>query len=454
MKFFSLAFFLCLVIISYADPALATEDAASINTPVQKYGIQELYRAAREKDAALLASKARLEAKHAEKTVARSYLLPRLDLSGGLSKIDHTLVNYYNREVQGNYDSYSYGVALRQPLLDGVSWFGLKSADIRIRSTLAEVVEAEQNLMLRLTELYCKVLKATNEEKIAQKERDRLKELLKEAEAKFRERMGDVVSVYEAKAALDTQEARLVKARGEREILENELSRVAGIRVSSSSLKDIVLFEPKGPEPSDLKPWLDATLENHPILIKTREDLTLAENELKRAYASYLPTVQAVGSYSTNKGDAFLPELETRRWLYGVEMRFPLFEGGRTAGTVSASVARVKEATEKVKGYEEDLVKRTESAFLDLDLNLKLYSALKQQFESASIRLKGVRKGREIGTRTQTDLINAEQAFFKAETELQNALYENIILGIKLKIASGILSETEITEIEELTVNR
>lgn len=450
MKFFLFAFFLCLAIISYTNPALASEDAASIHAPVEKYGVLELYRGAREKDAALLASKARLERRHAEKTVARSNLLPRLDLSGSVSRVDHTLLNYYNGEKEGNFDAYSYGVALRQPLLDGVSWFGLKSADIRIRSALAEVVEAEQNLMLRLTELYCKVLKATNEEKITQKERDRLHELLKEAEAKFRERMGDVVSVYEAKAALDAQEARLVRARGEREILENELSRVAGIRVSSSSLKETILFEPKGPEPSDLNPWLDATLKNHPVLIKTREDLTLAENELKRAYASYLPTVQAVGSYTTNKGDAFLPELETRRWLYGVEMRFPLFEGGRTEGTVSASVAKVKEAKEILKGNEEDLVKRTESAFLDLDLNLKLYSALKKQFESASIQLKGVRKGREIGTRTQTDLINAEQAFFRAETGLRNAIYDNIILGIKLKIASGTLNETEILELERI----
>jgi len=450
MKFFSLAFFLCLVIISYANPALASEDAAAINAPVQKYGIQELYRAAREKDAALLASKARLEGKQAEKTVARSNLLPRLDLSGSLSKIDHTLLNYYNREVEGKYDSYTYGVVLRQPLLDGVSWFGLKSADIRIRSTLAEVLEAEQKLMLRLTELYCRVLKALNEEKIAEKERDRLQELLKEAEAKFRERTGDVVAVYEAKAALDAQEARLVKARGEREILENELSRVAGIKVSSSSLKEAVLFEPRGPEPSDLKPWLEATLENHPVLIKTREDLALAENELKRAYATGLPTLQIVGSYSVNKGETFLPELETRRWLYGVEARFPLLEGGRTVGTVSASAARVREAKETVKGNEEDLVKRTEGAFLDLALNLKLHSALKKQFESASIQLKGVKKGREIGTRTQTDLISAEQAFFRAETELRNALYENIILGIKLKIASGTLGETEVVELERL----
>ena len=447
---FSAAILLSLFVFLGADFAGAAEPAIPGNIPGQKHGLLELYKSARERDAALWASMARLEERRAEKTVARSNLLPRLDASGSFSRMDHTLTNYYDGEREGQFDAYSYGVTLRQPLFDGVSWFGLKSADVRIKSVLAEVLEAEQNLMLRVTELYYNVLKALKQEEIAQKERDRLHEVLRETEAKFGERMGDVVAVYEAKAALDSQDAKLVKARGDREVLENELSRLTGIQVSSSTLKDVVFFVPEGPRPAELNTWVEATLENHPVLIRVREDLTVAETDLKRAKAAYLPTANLVGSYSVNKGDFFLPELETERWLYGVEMRIPLFEGGRTAGGVSIAAARIKETKERLKGSEQELTKRVETAFLSLDLNVKLYKALKQQLESAEIQLKGVRKGREIGTRTQTDLINAEQAFFRAETELRSALYENIILGVRLKIASGTLNETEIVELERL----
>ncbi len=427
------------------------EDIKNANQVTHKYGLSELFSYAKEKDATLLAAQARLEEKYAEKGIARSNLLPRMDAGAGLSKIDHTLLNYGSiAKKQGLYSAYNYSVTLAQPLFDGESWYGLKSADMRIQSAVADVLYAEQNLIQRLAEAYFNVIMAYNTEDVTRKERDRLIEVLKEAETKFRERTTDVVSVYEAKAALDAQEAKLVKATGERENLESELGRISGIRISASQIKAISSFEPIAPEPSEVSPWITYTLENHPTLIKARNELSVAENEVKRAYAGYLPTAQLYTSYSVKKGDAFLSELETEDYTYGVSLKFPVFEGFRTKSTVSAHVAMRKEASQNLKAYEDDLSKKTEIALSNVYANQRLYAALKKQLESALVQLKGVRKGRAIGTRTQTDLINAEQAYFKAEVELKNALCGDLILSIRLKAASGCLSVDEIVKLDKL----
>ncbi len=451
------------VLPAYAQEAMASDfnesfakgftqlDDKNADQVTHNYGLLELFNLAKERDGTLLAAKARLEEKYAEKGIARSNLFPHIDTGASLSKIDHTLSNYGTTpKMQGLYSAYNYSVTLTQPLFDVESLYGFKSADMRIQSAVADVLYAEQNLIQRLAEAFFNVIIAYNTEDLTRKERDRLIEVLREAEAKFRERTTDIVSVYEAKAALDAQEAKLVKAIGERENLESELSRIAGIRISVRQIKAISSFVPASPEPSDASAWITYTLKNHPVLIKARNELSVAENEVKRAYAGYLPTVQLYSSYSVRKGDAFLSELKTEDFAYGVTLKMPVFEGFRTKSTVSAYAAMRKEASETLKAYEDDLCNKTEIAFSNVYANQRLYAALKKQLESALVQLKGVRKGRAIGTRTQTDLINAEQAYFKAEVELKNALCNDLILSIRLKAASGCLSIDEIIKLDKL----
>jgi outer membrane protein len=88
--------------------------------------------------------------------------------------------------------------------------------------------------------------------------------------------------------------------------------------------------------------------------------------------------------------------------------------------------------------------RRVKEAFLNLQYNVSLADAYKRKHESAELQLKATRKGREIGTRTAIDLLNAEQTWAVSRRDLSSALYDNLLRHLELRAAAGILADDDL----------
>jgi outer membrane protein len=189
--------------------------------------------------------------------------------------------------------------------------------------------------------------------------------------------------------------------------------------------------------------------QEQPLLRQAREGLSQTLEQRKAVKAEYLPVVQATGGYDVNRGTAALPSAEVRQWFVGASISLPLYSGGETSAKVRRAVASEEERRHIFDETMDQQRENVKQSFFNLRYNFSFIKALEQKKASAEIQLSAVSKGRNIGTRNAIDVLNAEQAYSVALRDYKYALYDNIIRGIQLKSAAGILTEADISEVSK-----
>ena len=407
----------------------------------------ELYALAKAKDPIVGKAMARVDAGSADQEIAWSALMPRISANASQRNLWHTVKNYDpDGDMTGTYAGYSYGVSGQLPLFNVPAYLQVSASDSGLASAEAGAVAAKQDLIVRLMNSYTALLKSQADEKLYRDELTRVAKILEQAEAFLKAGIGDIIAVYEAKARLDSAAADLIKTEAQRRIAEQGLSSLTGIQVTS--VKDIKVTTPFGPDPATIDWWLDTMRKNNPALTQAKADLKQAEQYTTANRAGHLPTIQLTGGYTTDKGSTFLPEVETQQWYIGASVSIPIFSGGETVARTRRALAGESERRFMLEDVQDQNTKRLHDTFLNLQYNVSLAEAYKRKYESTELQLKATRKGREIGTRTAIDLLNAEQSWAVSSRDLSNALYDNLTRRLELKAAAGILSDEDVRGIE------
>jgi outer membrane protein len=328
------------------------------------------------------------------------------------------------------------------------SYYQLTIADDGIKSADYGIEIARQDLITRLVDAYVMFLKAKADEKLYRDELSRVGRVLDQAEAFLKAGTGDVIAVYEAKARRDSAAADLIKTEGALKLAQQNLSILSGIKVDA--VRDITVPGPTGPQPLEQEWWLETMMQNHPALLQARTDLRQAEGGTVAARAGHYPTLDGNGGYTVDKGSTFLPKVETSQWYVGGRINVPIYSGGETNARIRSALADEAERRAMRDDLEERATRRLKEAYVTLQYNVSLATAYQRKYESAELQLKAIRKGREIGTRSAIDLLNAEQGYALSQRDLSSALYENVQRRLELKAAAGILAENDLLEISGL----
>lgn len=413
-----------------------------VSSPAEEKGLLELYALAKAKDPSVGRAEARLEAGKADQEIAWSALLPRISANASQRQMWHTVLNYGPTTINGSYTGYSYGVGGQLSVFNLSSLLQVSAADAGLKSAEAGATAARQDLIVRLVNAYVMLLKAQADEKLYRDELSRVAKILEQAEAFLKAGTGDIIAVYEARARMDSASADLIKTEAQRRIAEQNLSSLTGIPVSA--VKDIPVSSPVGPQPNDLAWWLDTMQKHNPSLQQAKEDLVQAGHYADGNRASHLPTIQLSGGYTVDKGSTFLPGVETRQWYIDAAVSFPIYSGGETVARTRRAVAGESERRFMLIDVQDQNTQRVKEAFLNLQYNVSLADAYKRKHESAELQLKATRKGREIGTRTAIDLLNAEQTWAVSRRDLSSALYDNLLRHLELRAAAGILADDDL----------
>ena len=75
---------------------------------------------------------------------------------------------------------------------------------------------------------------------------------------------------------------------------------------------------------------------------------------------------------------------------------------------------------------------------------------MKQAVISATSALEATQVGYKVGTRNVVDLLQAEKNLYSAEKNLANAKYDYILANLRLALAAGTISPSDIVEINNL----
>ncbi|MFP4247766.1 MAG: TolC family protein, partial [Halochromatium sp.] len=226
----------------------------------------QIYDLAVRADPALREAEQTFFASREAKPQARSLLLPNFGLSGSVdynaveSRGESQALTESNRNE--TFETTSLSASVSQSVYNRGDWIRLNQADDTIAQAEAEFRNAEIELMVRTTEAYFEVLRASDLVRVREALVTADERQLEQSKQRFEVGLVAITDVNDNQAAFDRSRADLITAENELDNAWEALRRIVGpVRVPLARLGDRLPLTP--PEPNDINVWAETALANN-----------------------------------------------------------------------------------------------------------------------------------------------------------------------------------------------
>ena len=415
-----------------------------------------IYKEALEKDPEFNSKKADLAISKEFLNQSRSGLLPQVRVTGGTNWNEY----YQDRELQNDYNTFSYGLNVSQPLFRLDKWFSNKQAKENVEAAEAQFAYQQQNLIIRVTGAYFKVLsaKANLEAKIATEKA--LQNQYDAVSERFNTGSVSRIDLADAKAALNRAESDRVQAEGNVDISFEELNSIVGRQVKLITPLDTTL-DFKAPR-TDINNEVSKSLSGNYLIIEAKNRLEAADANTKSKTSNYLPKIDlsANANRRTSKQYTFdgvdssvdLPftiPTETENRIYSIQFSMPLFTSGLNNSQRRQALLQEVKSEEQLILIERSIVQQVRSLHTALRTSELNISSLKSAVESSKDALEATRVGYELNSRNLIDLLQAERNYSESINNLSQASYAFIVTSLQYKQAIGNLVPGDVVELNK-----
>jgi outer membrane protein len=422
-------------------PALLAS-AVYAEEPVTPFTLAEVVAYGLKHSAGVRSAQADVGVESAGLRSAQAEKMPKLDLSGGVTKYKFPtpITPIFGTPPADihfpEFDTtiYDAGLSFSLPLYRG-GRLDRAVAIAELRKFIAEDLyrASSQELVYNLTSTFFKILQLekflrSNEETVRQLEAHR-------GNVEIGLKAGTA-----AKIDLLKTETELAHAR--------QAALIAGNNVASAHefLKTLMGFEDANRKitlvetaaAGGVVPSIDesiaAALSNRPDYQATLKRVMLSEERIALAEGRRLPSLNMVSEYTEKSGSDIDFE---RNWLLGLRLSVPVFEGG----AISADVSRARFELEKTREEERllrlSIVREVRDAHLGIENTGMRIDVAEKAIESAKENVRVEQLRYQAGAGTSTDVLDAQTALLRAETDYYQALYDRAIAEALLRKAVG-----------------
>jgi outer membrane protein len=219
-------------------------------------------------------------------------------------------------------------------------------------------------------------------------------------------------------------------------------------------------FPLTAPDPTSPEEWVQAAMEQNPVLISSRIAADIAQDSIDIERASRLPVVEFVTNYNYNdaeiqrtnyfvSGGSFTANAlqSPRGYTWFLNFTVPLYQGGLVGSRIQQSVYQHRAATEALERVARETERQTRDAYLRVLSDISRVRALRQAVESSRTALRATEAGFEVGTRMTVDVVIAQNNLARAETNHARSRYDYILNVLRLKLAVGTLHVPALEEV-------
>lgn len=415
-----------------------------LSLPAAAATLADVLAAADANDPQWKATSASFRARKEISTQGRAGVLPSVVLSGEFTD--------NSRDVAGatlDYDASQVMMQATQPLLRFDRWFQYQTARAARSQVDAEFVTAEQDYLVRVTETYLSVLRATEQLAYARAEETAFARQLEQAKQRFNVGLIAKTDVHETQAAYDLVKVGLIVAESQLSIARARLETLTSNRYSTLSFpgEDMPVALPA---PEGANAWADRAREGNAQLIAARHASRAAQQNARAAAAGHLPNVDLFARHVESDSPGSTPpafaNVDTTMDTIGLQLEWPLFVGGAINSKRKQASHESDAAQEGLRAAELNAVEGARTQYRILEADVLNVGARKQSILSAQSALDATQAGYEVGTRNIVDLLQAQRNAFAARRDLANARYDYILDLLKLHRAAGSLSREAILE--------
>ncbi|MGA7915798.1 MAG: TolC family protein [Candidatus Acidiferrales bacterium] len=436
----------------FGTPALLRAQASTQPSPLT---LQQAVNIALEKNPERKAALADAKAASAGVSEARAALLPDVAFSETATRGNDPVYVFGSKLRQQRfttadfelnvlntptpYGNFATGFGGTWNLFDSFgSWHAVSRAERVKESATHQLERTGQEIIFHVVNSYYGALLAKKQLEIAEDSRKTAQAILDLSKNRFESGIAVESDLLSARVRIASRKQTLVRAQDNLELAQAQLSTSMGISAEHEFIPTEVLSEEDLPV-MKLADAERSALESRPDLKQIQSQEAAQQQNVAIAKSAFGPQVNAFAGWEADN-PTFVAGGGGNNWLAGIEVKIDLFDGGAKRArlarerAVEARAAAVREAASDAIRLE---IRR---AYYDLD-------AARQQIEVARASIADAKESLRInqnrydsGLSTITDLLAAEEAAQRSETDYWEAVYRYHIGYASLELASGTLN--------------
>jgi outer membrane protein len=376
----------------------------------------------------------------------RAAALPQISAQAAYTRTNHVdefgilLPNNQLRVIYPDVpDNYRTRLDLQWPIYTGGRLDALeRAARIDATASADEIATARGDLTLEITRAYWALVTATESLRVVQ-------ESLISVDAHSRDVRNQLAAglvppneLFTVEAQASRQRMLSVQARGTRDVTEAELARLVGA-APGTPIEALAAFEAAAvAAPFDV--MVDTARQQRPERAALVKRVSAASERRRAAAAGTKPTVAVGGGvdYARPNPRIFPREAAWRTsWDAGVNVNWPLFDGGRTRSEIAEAAASARAVEERLADFDASLT-------VEIRQRLTEITSARAAIEAATDAVRSATEARRVlgdrfaaGVATSTDLLDAQVALLQAELDRTQAVAGAHLADARLARALG-----------------
>ncbi len=445
------AVFICSTAV-FADETFAVE---ALTIKDQRQSLLDTYQQALSHDATLASALSANQSAQELIEQGKALYLPNVNFSAGVNATQAD-VRYLNSGPSPfgfagntNYEGYNYGINATQPIFRKQNLVQIDQAKTQVSQADKQLALSQQQLIVRTTQAYFDVLIAQDKIDLINAQKAAILIQFEQAKANFDVGTSTITDVNESQARYDLIVAQQIAATNEYQVARYTIQAITGelpklLAVVKADIKAHNLDQ-------NMDQWLDVATHNNLNIQIQQDTVKFAEQEIDRAEAAHLPTLDAVASYNDtySNGSSYGFGSDLKNGTIGLQLQIPLYQGGATTSRVRQAVLNKQKTLNDVEFARRQAELETQRAYLNLNSSIAQIKAYEQALISSQSQVDSTKLGYEVGVRTSVDVLNAQQQFFSAKRDLLQSRYNYLVNIIRLKAASGIVAEVDLVDINQ-----
>jgi outer membrane protein len=378
------------------------------------------------------------------------------------------------------FDQRSYTVSLTQPVFNAAALEVFKQGDLVTKVGDLQFLQAQQDLVIRVSQAYFDVLTAQDNVELFQNKKALIKQQLQAAQSKFEVGSATIVDANDAQARFDIANAQETAAQAElivrRGVLEQIVGHpvpplkplakdakiegvVADPRAKVKDAKGIPIAEsvnPKLPPGQELNDWVkQAEAANYGVLA-SQLNVDIAQSSYRGSLAANYPTINFVGTTGFNAANGsptnFNPSTTQNIFnnTIALQMSVPIFSGGFNNSVIRQRAALVDKAKSDYDNLRRTAAQATRQAFTGFYGGLATVRAFEAAEKSSASALASSQLGFDVGTLINLDVLIALDALFTTRATLYKARYDTILNALRLKAQAASLTDQDLLAVNAL----
>ncbi len=448
------AFFKVLLSVPAVWLLLATASAQQQTQP-SSLTLQQAVTIALEKNPLRKAAIADTKASSAEVRVARSFLMPHLSFSETATRGNDPVYVFGSELRQRRFTAADFALnSLNTPLPFGnfatrfggtwnlfdsfASWRGVNQSKQMNEATRHQLDRTDQEIVFRVVSSYYDVLLAAKQVEVSEQSAKTARSIMDRSQARFDSGLTVESDLLTAKVRTAARQQELIRTRNNLEVARAQLNTAMGMPIESS----FQVAEGLAERTLRIAPVQDVekqALTNRPDLLRIASEEAAQRQSVSIAKSSFGPRVNAFAGWEMDN-PTFLAGGGGNNWLGGIEVQVDIFRGGAKRAELSRQRA-LEERVVAMKQAASDAVRlEVRRAYYETDANRQQIEVARAAIAEAQESLHINQDRYDSGLTTITDLLGAEEAARRSQTDYWEAVYHFQTSYANLELASGSLN--------------